>query len=904
MTGRGNRPAWPSDIAREIDEEIASHLEQRRDEYLARGLDPERAAAEAARKFGNRAAIADVCRRIDCDALTSERRRHMLADLRQDLGYALRLFRRNPSFAAIAVVTLALGMAATTTIFTLANWAVLRPVPGVADPGNVSIIWVGRPRETGSFTVSSLSYPNFADVSRRVETVALGGYATCSAPVAGGGQLARALSIQCVTASYFDVLGVRMQLGRPFTAAEDIPPSPFLGAVISDRLWQSMFQRRPDVLEQTLDIAGVKVAILGVAGPGFHGTERLSTTDVWLPGASASIIRHMPMLRYDQRNGPGFYELVARLKPGVTEARVQAEMDTLRAWLREQYPQDNKKFDSAGFHVMGPIGPHPLGRAMMTKVVGPTSFGASTLVLLIACANVAGLLTIKGLGRRHETAVRKALGAGRGRLLRQHIVEGLLLWMAGGAGALALVLLLRRSLDVAAIVGMGTIDMTPPIDWRVLAFTAAVSLVVGLAFSTIPAIRATRTDAGDTMRVTSYAVTGRRFVGTSLAVFQLGAALTLLVGALLLVGTLRQLAAIPLGFDPSGLHVFFLQPSAVGYGDAESYAYVDEFQRRLRLVPGVLSLTAGRAAPFLGSGHTRRLKSADAAPEARPVDVNYNHVLDGAYFSTHRIPMTRGRTFSDDELQAARRGDARVVILSEALARRLFGTADPIGRGVTYADSARPGPRFQVVGVAGSVRYRKLVDAPDEVVYEPAPAGAARRDVVVTVRAAAGVRVADEARRIATALNPALPLTLVRTMEEAIARTRADWDWLARLLGVLAVLAAVLSSVGLYGVIAHGVAARQREFGIRAALGASRADVWRLVLRQSATIVGAGVALGLIGAYAFAQVLSTRLFGVDPLDPALWSLAAAVLIAVALAASLKPAFAAARVNLSETLRSL
>jgi putative ABC transport system permease protein len=894
--------AWPSNIDRDVRDEIAAHLEERRAEYAAKGLSPEEAAAAAARKFGRSEDVAEACRLIDRRYRNQERRASMLADLRQDLGYALRQFRRSPGFATIAILTLALGMGATTTIFTLANWALLRPVPGVTDPANVSIIYVGQSRRPGSFSAGTLSYPNLADVSARLQTVTLGAYMGCGAPVAGGGQAARNLAIQCVTASFFDVLGVRMQIGRPFTAAEDIAPSPLLGAVISDRLWQSMFQRRPDVLQQTLDIAGVKFAILGVAAPGFHGTERLATNDVWLPGSSQGIIRHMPTLRYEARNGPGFYELVARLEPGVTEAAVQAEMDTLRAWLREQYPRDNENFQSDGFRVMGPIGPHPVGRALMQKIVGTTAFGASALVLLIACANVAGLLTIKGLGRRQEIAVRKALGAGRGRLLRQHVVEGLLLWVAGGAGALALVLLFRRSLDVAAIMGMGTIDMVPPIDWRVLVFTGGISLVVGLTFSTIPAIRATRTDALETMRATSHAVTNRRFVGTSLAVFQLGAALTLLVGALLLVGTLRHLASVPLGFDASGLHHFFLQPSTIGYGEAESYAYVDEFQRRLRLVAGVQSVTAARAAPFLGSGHTRSLKSADASPQARPLDVSYNHVFDGSYFAAIGTPIVRGRTFSEAELQAGRRGDARVVMLSDGLARRLFGATDPIGRAVTFAERALKDQRFEVVGVVGTVRYRKLVADPEDVVYEPAPKAAARRDSVVIVRANAGVRVADEARAIATALNPALPLTLVRSMEESIGRARADWDWLARLLGILAGLAAVLASIGLYGVVAHGVAERRREFGIRAALGASRGDVWRLVLRQSATIIGAGLALGLAGAYAFAQVLAARLVGVSPLDPALWSAAVGLLVLVAVLASLKPALAATKVDVSETLR--
>jgi predicted permease len=905
VSDRRFRPTWPSDISRDVDDELAAHVDERRQEYVARGLDPDAAAAAAARRFGNRDAVADVCRRIDRGAMNTEKRRHMLADLRQDLAYGLRLFRRSPGFAAIAIVTLVLGMGATTTMFTLANWALLRPVPGVSDPANVGIVWVGTFSDRGSFSVSSLSYPNLADISARLRTIAIGGYQQSAAPVSGGGQAARNLSIQHVTASYFDVLGVRMQIGRPFTAAEDAPPAPFLGAVISDRLWQSVFQRSPAVLDQRLDVAGITFAILGVAGPGFQGTERLSTTDVWLPGASQAVVRRMTALRYDTRDGAGFYELVARLRPGASWGAAQAELDTLRAWLREEYPQENGKFARDGLHVMGPIGPHPLGRRMMERAVGLTTFGASALVMLIACANVAGLLTIKGLGRRQETAVRKALGAGRGRLLRQHVVEGLLLWAAGGAGALALLLLLRRALNIPELMGMGTLDALPPIDWRVLGFTAAVSLVIGIAFSAVPAIRATRTDAAETMRVTSHAVTSRRFVGTSLAVFQLGAALTLLVGALLLAGTLRHFAAVPLGFDTRGLSAFFVTPRAIGYGEAESISYVEEFQRRLRNVAGVRSVSASRAAPFFGSRSSTRILAADAHPQARPFEPNTNYVFDAGYFDTLGIPIVRGRAFADSDIAAGRRGQSRAVILTQGLAQRLFGDADPIGREVTFPVLGRKGDRYVVIGVAGTARYRSLITSEaDDLVYEPAASSSAKRDVVLIARSTAGVNVANEARRIAAELNASLPLMLVQSMDDAVDRALRDWNSLARLLGILAGLAAVLAAIGLYGVVAHGVAERRREFGIRAALGASRGDVWRLVLRQSATIVGAGVALGLAGAYAFAQVLSARLVGVSPLDPGLWSIAVIALVVAACAASLKPAIAASRVEITETLRAL
>jgi predicted permease len=465
------------------------------------------------------------------------------------------------------------------------------------------------------------------------------------------------------------------------------------------------------------------------------------------------------------------------------------------------------------------------------------------------------------------------------------------------------VLLLNNTVNIAAFIGLGEIDVPPPVDWRVLTFTALVSLAVGLVSSIGPAIRATAAEAAETLRSAAPAGTRRTFVGTTLSVLQLAASLTLLVGALLLAATIRHLTSIPLGFDPVGLFVFPVQPSTIGYAEPAALEYVAEFQRRLRQIPGVRNAAAANGAPFFGGTHYNTGVGLAGSPRAgsRP-EAFVNFVFSTAYFETVDIPLLKGRGFVEADFTAARSNERRVVVLSDGLSRRLFGGADPVGRDIECA--GRPGQRCQVVGVAGTARYHTLVNEPEDAVYEPAPARWISSGATMIVRTDRTVGLANQARKIAAALNPALALTEVLSMDDAVGRARRDWDWLARLLGVLALIAAVLSSVGLYGVVAHGVEQRRREFGSRAALGASRGDVWRLVLRQSATIVGAGVAIGLIGAYAFAQTLNSRLVGVSPLDPVLWSAAVTLMVVVAVAASVKPAIAAGRVDINKTLRSL
>ena len=836
----------------------------------------------------------------------------MLTDLRQDLAYALRLFRRSPGFAAIAILTLALGMGATTTIFTLANWALLRPVPGVTDPAQ-RVGDLGRPVPATGLVqrLDACRIPNLADVSRAAadrDARRLSGLRRSGGRRRPGGAQPRHAVRDLVVLRR----ARRAHADRPSVhrgrrhAAVAVPRRGDQRSPVAVDVPAETGRPRADARHRR------RARSRSSASPrrGFTAPSGCRPPTSGCPVRASRSSATCRRCATTRATAAGFYELVARLKPGATWAAAQAET-RVAARVAARTVSAGQRASSAptGFHVMGPIGPHPLGRTMMQRVVGSTAFGASALVLLIACANVAGLLTDQGTrppsrDRRPQGARRRARApAAAAPRRRSAALDRRRRRRARTAPAPAA----DRSTSRRSW-AWARIDMAPPIDWRVLAFTGAVSLVVGVMFSVDPgdprdAHGGGRDDAatahdGDQPPI-------RRHVARRLSAGRGAHPARRRVPA-------RRHAAAP-GGRAARLrrHADCTSSSCSrrrsATDEAESLAYVDEFQRRLRRCPAS-SPSAPAARRRFSAAATRRRGSSrrTPTPQARPFDVDYNYVLDGAYFSTlahsadPRPRLHRRRARGGPPRRGARR---HAVGRTRAPAVR---DADPIGRAVEFP--SRPARISASRSSASSARRATAAwsSRAEDVVYEPAPPNAARRDVVMIVRAAGGVRVAEEARRIATALNPALPLTLVRSMEESIGRVRARVGFAGaaarhprrRWRRCWRASASTASS-------RTASRERRREFGIRAALGASRGDVWRLVLRQSATIIGAGLALGLAGAYAFAQVLSARLVGVSPLDPALWSArGGARSSSWPRLASLKPALAATRVDVSETLRAL
>jgi putative ABC transport system permease protein len=904
--GRPERRIWRPDIRKDVDDELSFHLEMRQRELAERGAAPRDARDEALRRFGDLNTVAAVCRDIDERWYREQRRANMLMDLRQDVGYALRMLARAPGFTIAAILTLALGIGATTAIFGLVNWTLLRPLPGVRSPSALAWVWSGSWSERGGFTVSRLTYPNYLDIAPRLKTMTgIAGIQGQSAAVAAGEHSARPVPAQLVTASYFDVLGATFTVGRPFTAEEDAPARPSPVAVISDRLWTSMFARSPSALGQTIHVNGVALTVVGITAPGFQGTDRVRAIDLWIPGNASALVNH-GRAAVPSREAGGFYEWVARLAPGVNGQQAQAELQTLTAWLAEQYPEANKKFtQQVKLHVLGRIGIDPLLRNRLSTSLA-LMMGLSALVLLIACANVANLLIMRGAGRGSETAVRKALGASPFRLLRQHLTEGVTLWALGGIGGILLAIWLTRLMEGMPLAGRTAIADVP-MDWRVLGFTAVLSLIVGLLFSVLPARRAVRVEAAEMLKSAGSSVTRRRFGPASiLTVVQLAASLTLVVGALLLVRTLQNLGRVELGFDPRSVSALYLQPGMVGYNEAASYQYMQQFIQRLQARGDIESVTLSLSAtPFFDANSFTRVRITGDASNASMQRPRSAVLWSTGYFETLRIPLVRGRVFTADDLGAPGKPARRVVILNEWLARDLFGSIDEaVGRSVEFRVLGTKGP-CEVIGVVGNALYSVLTDERAPVIFEPVGLdGPLRTDATITLRSAAGIDVGAAAREVATSLDRSLPLGLLMTMEQAIDQGLAQWNVLARLLTALAIVAGVLSAIGLYAVVSFGVAERRREFGIRMALGAEPAVVRRLVLRGTATITAVGLLVGLGGAVALARTLKSSLFGVPPFDPVVWTIAAVILVALALAASMIPARRATHVDVVETLRAL
>jgi len=811
----------------------------------------------------------------------------------QDVRFGLRSLRKTPGTTVLVLVVLALGIGANTAIFSVANTLLLRPLP-VADPQR--LISLGR--TTPDTQTTAFSYPDLLDLREGVALLdGLAGFAPITVSMGADGD-AEMVNGEIVTDDYFELLGVRPLFGRTLSAAEDGGPGSAV-VILGHALWRRRFGADPSVLGRQVSINGVMVAIVGIAPEAFTGVRRERPSQMWVPmGLQASLRPPSPALR--RRLGGGdllsqrrvnWVDLVGRLAPGVGRGEAATALNAVVRRLALEYPDVYRDTTVAVLS----LGEDPV---ITERVMSPLRvlLAVVGLVLLLACANVSGLQLSRAVGRRREIALRMALGSGRVRVVRQLLVENLLLAIAGAAGGVALA---GAGLPWIATRVPLTRGIVPALDARVLVFTLAVGVAAGLLAGLVPAGVASRVDIGRVLKDEHAPAGGSRRRATlrsSLVAAQLAISLVLLIGAALFVRTLEHARTTDPGFSISGLLNLSVDPGVLRYDETAGQLLYAGILERLRALPGVTAASADRIVPLSGSARIVGVTVGDAgsASGEEPRGVFSNTVATG-YFATLGIPMVRGRDFEAGD----RDGAVPVAIVNQTAAALLWPGADPVGRRVTTA----AGVTLEVVGVARDSRYVNVREESLPVIYVPL-AQNYESSLTFHLRTAGSPGALLAAARAAIGeVDPALPVTDVRTMADAAGAALGQERMLAIGLGLFAGLALVIAGAGLFGVTAHAVGQRTREIGVRVALGATRRQVLGLVMGQCLRVVAIGAGVGLLTALAFGRLVAGLLFGLAPGDPASLATALVVLSVAALVAAWLPARRAIRVDPVAALRA-
>jgi putative ABC transport system permease protein len=805
------------------------------------------------------------------------------------LVYALRGFRNNPTFTAVATVSLALGIGLNTAIFNLVSAVLLQPLP-VRDPARlVSVFTLDRINPGLLYN----SYPNYKDYrDRNTVFSGLALYTPILATLTGENELGDVPG-QIVSGNYFDVLGVKPVFGRTFLPEEDRVPGTPAVVVISYAFWASRFATSPSAIGATVGLNQRRYTIIGVAPKGFHGPNALVSADVWVP--MTMYPQMFSMADWVEHRKALLFSVVGRLKDGVSRQQAEDNMKTLTAQLAREYPADNQGRAVTLLPLTeSVIQPDSRGGFVL---VGGVALGASGLVLLIACANVANLLLVRAAGRRKEMAVRLALGVGRGRLIGQLITESALLSIAGGAAALVLARWGQNLLWSYRPPWILSGDAVLSFDGRVLGFTLAIAVLATLVFGLAPAMSATHTDLATELRERRSPWT-RAGHGVNvrglLVMVQVALSVVALAGAGLFLRSLRNAQGVDPGFDAAHLATLALNVKARGFSEAEGQQYYAQVVERAGSLPGVAAATLAFNAPFIVY-RARSISVEGQETGTGPAAVAPIDLVEPGYFQTLRIPLLRGRAFASGDSTAA----PRVAVVNETMARHFWSGKNPIGARLRFFGESAP---VEIVGVVKDCTYISPVEAPRPMVYlclrqNYSPA------VTLWVRTTgAPEAMLGTVRREVQSLDREVLLSNLQT----VMQVSHESLWAPRLGAILftafGALAGLLTVVGVYGAISYSVGQRTRELGIRMALGAPpRAVLWQ-VLAEGMAPVFWGLALGLFAAVAIAGVLNSLLFGVSARDPLTFLVVMAVLSGTALAACSAPALRATRIDPMVALR--
>jgi putative ABC transport system permease protein len=878
----------------DLDEELRDHIERKTEEGVANGLTIEEARRIALVELGGIEQRKEDCR----DA----RGVRWLEEFLQDVRYGFRLLRKNPGFSAIVVLALALGLGANTALFSLCNSVLLRALP-VRDPERLIVLSVANER---SDSIQSFSYPMYRELRDR-NTVFSGMLAQAGAEMnatfAGESEKAKG---KLVSGNYFETLGVQPWLGRLFTQADDRTPGAHPVTVLSYQYWQRRFGGDPAVVGRKLILNNHPMTIVGVTPPGFYGTDLSEMTDIRVPMMMATVFRPFPANRL-QNSGHQWMEVLARLKPKVSRAQAEAGLDVIYRQIHEneirELPPRISAYDkrvARSSHIK--LLPGTQGLRLLQDQFSHALlilFGITLIILLITCANLANLFLARNAARGREIAMRLALGATRRRLVRQWLTESLLFASLGGAFGLLCAIwtqsALLHFLPASERMNLGRTTLDPV----VFGFALAAAVTTAILFGIIPAFQISRgalsPQHGDP-RLARSDMSPHRFRG-ALILLQIALSLPLLIGAGLFLHSLRNLKTIAPGFDESHVVLASLNPSLNGYPPERIRGLYNEFLTHVRGLPGVRSAALATGVVLSGGWDAITVNVENYQPR-EDEDMNpYSNLVSPDYFKTMQMPIVAGRDFNErDNLKSG-----NVGIINQTMARYFFGNLNPIGKKFG-TDTSTP-PDIEIIGVVQDAKYVSLKEKPKRHFYVSVGQEPRLFDMTLHVRTIGDVRpVVSQLRKALQQIDPNVPLynitTLSDQLDDSLARDRLI-TWLTTAFGILATL---LATIGLYGVIAFSVAQRTREIGIRMALGAQRFDVLRLVLQQVALLVFSGLALGAAISLGGVRALGSLLYDIQTTDPLAFLGAALVLLAAAALAAYPPARRATHVNPTVALR--
>ena len=868
-------------VDQDLKDELRDHLELQIEQNLLRGMSPEDARSSAVRALGAVTQIEERCRDV--------RGVNSIQDFFQDLRYGLRQLRRSPGYSALAILCLTLGIGANASVFSWVEGLLFRPYPLVAHQERL----VALAGNSNDEEATETSWPDLLDLQRNCTLLDSLIVTKITGATLNIGERADVKTGSIVSTNYFDAIGVRPMMGRGFEPGEDSGRSADPVAVISYQLWKDRFNGDPQIVGKTQRFNDVVFTIVGVAPKGFYGTFVGWAMNFWVP-ASMEEAFEGGGYKLDDR-GARWAEAYVRLKPGVTRQQAQQEISAVASRLKATYPATNRGRDLK----LWPLWQTPFNNARTLRPTLEIMLAVVAFVFIIACANVSNLLLVRSLARRQEMTVRLAIGAGRGRLLKQLLTEGLLLSAIGAAGGMLVAHWCRHALALLLPARSGTAMYLPgEMDSRVLALSAGVCLVATLIVGLVPAFQARNVDLASALRAGSAGVVGARgaaWLRSSLVVLQVCLSFVLLVGAGLLVQSLHKVRTTSPGFSTSRVLDTAVSLVAAGYDVPRAKVFQDQLMDRVRSLPGVESTAYATITPLGYSTYSETPIGVDGyEPQRREQPtVEYNQVSP-AYFQTLGIPIISGREFTraDDENALS------VAIVNKTMAARYWRGQDPVGQRLKMKDKS-----VLVVGVAADSKYESMGESPKPFFYVPLRQDFEREPSLYIRTVQPPQTIVAALTREVRALDANLALYETITLQEQVDRSTSPQLVAATLVAILGGLALLLASVGLYGLMSYAVSQSRRELGLRMALGAGAFNVLRMVISRGLTLTAAGILVGVAMALAMTRMLGGYLYNVNPRDPLAFGSGFAVMTITAIAACLLPAWRATRTDPARALRN-